>query len=59
MQNRKIKIIVLFVEPMLYGMDLIREVYEKTPYEFQYIYCEEKVTGRDVIQLPVNAVLFK
>lgn len=49
------KIFVLFVEPMLYGMDLIREVYEKTEYEYQYVYCTSKLTGRDEICLPENA----
>lgn len=53
----KIKILVIFVEPMLYGLDLIHEVYENTPYEFQYLYCEEKLTGRDTIVLPTNAII--
>ena len=53
----KIKILVIFVEPMLYGIDLIHEVYENTPYEFQYLYCEEKLTGRDTIMLPANAII--
>ena len=49
------KILVVFVEPMLYGMDLIHEVYERTGHQFQYIYCTNKLTGRDDITLPVNS----
>lgn len=55
MRDGTLKILVLFVEPMLYGMDLIHEVYEKTPFEFQYIYCNVGVTGRDNIILPENS----
>lgn len=51
------KILVLFVEPMLYGMDLIHEVYEKTKHEFRYLYCTTKLTGKDNIVLPDNAVV--
>ncbi len=51
------KILVLFVEPMLYGMDLIHEVYEKTKHEFRYVYCTTKLTGKDNIVLPENAVV--
>ena len=57
MQNKALRILVLFVEPMLYGMDLIHEVYEKTPFEFQYIYCNIGITGRDDIKLPENSFL--
>lgn len=53
------KIFVLFVEPMLYGMDLIHEVYEKTEYEYQYVYCTSKLTGKDEICLPDNAFVCK
>lgn len=49
------KIFVLFVEPMLYGMDLIHEVYGRTEYEYQYVYCTSKLTGKDDILLPSNA----
>jgi len=49
------KILVLFVEPMLYGMDLIHEVYENTEHTYQYIYCKNKLTGKDDILLPNNA----
>lgn len=49
------KILVIFVEPMLYGMDLIHEVYDKTNHEFQYIYTTNKLTGKDDIKLPLNA----
>lgn len=56
MDNR-IKILVVFVEPMLYGMDLIREVYEKTPYEYKYVYCDSGITGKDDIELSSNAVM--
>lgn len=51
------KIFVIFVEPMLYGIDLIHEVYEKTEYEFQYLYCTSKLTGKDDIVLPDNAFM--
>ena len=57
MHNGSLKILVLFVEAMLYGMDLIHEVYENTPYKFQYIYCNEMVTGRSVIGLPEGVVV--
>lgn len=46
------KVLVLFVEPMLYGMDLIHEVYEKTGYQFQYVYCTTQLTGKDSLNLP-------
>lgn len=49
------KIFVLFVEPMLYGMDLIHEVYEKTDYVYRYVYCNSRLTGKDDICLPNNA----
>lgn len=51
------KILVLFVEPMLYITDLIHEVYEKTPYEYQYIFCDKRLTGRDALELPANTVV--
>lgn len=51
------KIFVLFVEPMLYGMDLIYEVYEKTEYEFYYLYCTSRLTGKDDIVLPENSLV--
>lgn len=51
------KILVVFVEPMLYGMDLIHEVYERTNHRFQYIYCTDKLTGKDDIALPVNSYI--
>lgn len=57
MQNKSIRIVVLFVEPMLYGMDLIHEVYEKTEYEFKYIYCYQGLTGKDGLRLPENSYL--
>lgn len=57
MQNKSIKILVLFVEPMLYGMDLIHEVYERTQYEFKYIYCYQGLTGKDGLELPENSYL--
>lgn len=49
------KIFVLFVEPMLYGMDLIHEVYEKTKYQYRYVYCTRKLTGKDNPELPENS----
>lgn len=57
MLESQLKILVLFVEPMLYGMDLIHEVYEQTPHRFQYIYCHSKLTGKDDLMLPENAFL--
>lgn len=51
------KIFVLFVEPMLYGLDLIHEVYEKTEFEFRYVYCYNKLTGKDELSLPDNAFI--
>ncbi len=55
MQNKKI--FVLFVEPMLYGMDLIREVYEKSGFTMQYYYCQVGLTGKDHLGLPNGAVV--
>ncbi len=51
------KILTLFVEPMLYGMDQIHEVYEKTEHQFQYIYCNRGLTGKDDLVLPDNSVV--
>lgn len=51
------KIFVLFVEPMLYGLDLIREVYDKSGFQMQYYYCETGLTGKDDLELPNGAVL--
>ena len=56
MQNKK-RILVLFVEPMYYGLDLVREVYEKTGFEYQYVYCYSSVTGKDNVTLPNGAVI--
>lgn len=49
------KILVLFVEPMLYNMDLIHEVYDKTDNYFFFIYCGVGVTGKDYLDLPKNS----
>lgn len=51
------KILVLFVEPMLYIMDLIENVYQKTPYEFQYVFCYDRLTGKDDLRLPEGTVV--
>lgn len=56
MQNSA-RILVLFVEPMHYGLDLVREVYEKTGFEYQYVYCHASVTGKDNVTLPNGAVV--
>ncbi len=56
MQNKK-KILVLFVEPMYYGLDLIREVYERTDFIYQYVYCNQSVTGKDSLPLPSGAIV--
>ncbi len=55
MQNKKI--FVLFVEPMLYGLDLIREVYEKSGFTMQYYYCTVGLTGKDDLALPQGAIV--
>lgn len=57
MQSNVERILVIFVEPMLYGLDLIHEVYEKTPYKFEYIYCYNKLTGKDELVLPENSYI--
>ncbi len=57
MLRTNIKILVTFVEPMIYGMDLIHEVYENTSFEFQYLYCHKKVTGHDTLSLPPNSIV--
>ena len=57
MPNSNFKILVLFVEPMLYIYDLIREVYDKTEFEFRYIFCSKGITGKDNLVLPDNSVL--
>ncbi len=57
MQNKKI--FVLFVEPMLYGLDLVREVYEKSGFTMQYYYCNVGLTGKDSLTLPNGAVVGK
>jgi len=57
MQNNNKKILVLFVEPMHYGFDLIREVYQKTEFTYQYVYCYMSVTGKDNLALPKNAIV--
>ena len=51
------KVFVLFVEPMLYGLDLIREVYSKSSFEMQYYYCHLGLTGRDNLDLPEGAIV--
>ncbi len=49
------RILVLFVEPMLYNMDLIHEVYDKTEYVFSYVFCNVGLTGKDNLVLPENS----
>lgn len=51
------RIMVLFIEPMLYTLDLIREVYEKTEYTFSYVYCDVGITGKDVLTLPEDSYI--
>ncbi len=48
---------MLFVEPMLYGLDLINEVYSKSGFTMQYYYCQVGLTGKDHLQLPQGAVV--
>lgn len=57
MENNSLRILVLFVEPMLYIMDLIENAYKKTPYEFQYVFCYDRLTGKDDLQLPQGTVV--
>lgn len=57
MENNKPKILVLFVEPMLYIMDLVHNVYEQTPYTFQYVFCHSRLTGKDDLRLPAGTVV--
>lgn len=57
MQSKAKKILVLFVEPMLYGFDLIREVYEKTAHKYQYVFCDTGLTGKDNLELPKGAIV--
>lgn len=57
MENKKPKILVLFVEPMLYIMDLIHTVYEQTPYIYQYVFCHSRLTGKDDLSLPAGTVI--
>lgn len=49
------RIMVLFIEPMLYTLDLIHEVYEKTEYSFLYLFCDVGITGKDSLSLPENS----
>ena len=56
MQDKR-RILVLFVEPMHYGLDLVREVYEKTDLIYQYVYCHSSVTGKDSLTLPDGAIV--
>ena len=51
------KVFVLFVEPMLYGLDMINEVYNKSGFELQYYYCGVGITGKDNLELPNGAVV--
>ena len=57
MESNKPKILVLFVEPMLYIMDLIQKVYEQTPYTYQYVFCHSRLTGKDDLTLPAGTVV--
>ena len=57
MENEKPRILVLFVEPMLYIMDLIYQVYEQTPYIYQYVFCHSRLTGKDDLSLPAGTVI--
>lgn len=57
MESNKPKILVLFVEPMLYIMDLIHTVYEQTPYTYQYVFCHSRLTGKDDLTLPAGTVI--
>ncbi len=48
---------MLFVEPMHYGLDLIREVYEESGCTYQYVYCHASITGKDSLNLPKGAIV--
>lgn len=57
MENNKLKILVLFVEPMLYIMDLIHNVYEQTLHTYQYVFCHSRLTGKDDLTFPAGTVV--
>ena len=57
--DRKYRILVVFVEPMIYGLDIISEVYEETEYEYFFVYCNKRVTGKDDITLPENSAVLE
>lgn len=57
MEKDNYKILVLFVEPMRYGLDRIKEVYERSPYTFKYVYCEQRVTGKEDLNLPADSIV--
>ncbi len=57
MLNSNFKILVLFVEPMRYGLDRIREVYSNTPFTFKFAYCEKKITCQENLNLPEGSVV--
>ena len=59
MQNKIKKILVVFVEPMYYILDLIREVYQKTDLEFKFVFAYTSLTGKDDLILPDNSVVLE
>ena len=51
------KICVLFVEPMRYGLELIEEVYKKTEHNYKYIYIQDHVVSDNVLSVPKDSII--
>ncbi|MBP5599728.1 MAG: glycosyltransferase family 4 protein [Lachnospiraceae bacterium] len=51
------KICVLFVEPMRYGLELIEDVYKKTEHEFKYIYIQDHEVSDKELKVPENSII--
>ncbi len=51
------KICVLFVEPMRYGLELIEDVYKKTEHEFKYIYIQDHEVSDRELKVPENSII--
>lgn len=54
MKKDKIKILVFFVEVKTYILDLIHEVYENTPWEYQYVFESDIIAEEDRCFMPQN-----
>ncbi len=53
------KICVLFVEPMRYGLELIEDVYKKTEHEFKYIYIQDHEVSDRELKVPDDSLILK